>query len=80
MSCERTRSLLLLGSNPSDEGVLPSDCWLIPLCPSDHEGVRANIPWLIPLCPSDREGVRARSLECVHQLMGFYPRSKEHTL
>jgi hypothetical protein len=70
------KSLLLLGSNPSDQDDLAKELEPILLSPNDREGDLANIPSLIRLCPNDHAVVLARSLEHVHRLVGSYPRSQ----
>src|SRR5207248_6719799 len=71
-NCSCIKSLLRLGSSPSDEDDLAKELERRLRSPNDHEGVLANILCLIRLCPNDHEGVLVRSLEHVHRLVGFY--------
>src|SRR2546429_7911793 len=72
-NCCCIKSLLRLGSSPSDQDALVKELERSLRSPNDHEGVLANILCLIRLCPNDHEGVLARSLEHVHRLMWLYP-------
>jgi len=78
-NCYCIKSLLLLGSSPSDEDALAKRLEQILLSPNDREGILANILYLIRLCPNDHEGVLAKSLELFHRLVGSYQTSHSFT-
>jgi hypothetical protein len=71
-NCYCIKSLLLLGSNLSDQDDLAKRLEPILLSPSDREGALANILYLIQLCPNDHAAVLARSLEHFHRLVEVY--------
>ncbi len=71
-SCYCIKSLLLLGSNLSDQDDLAERMEPILLSPSERAGDLANIPYLIQLRPNGHEDALVRSLELVHRLVGLY--------
>src|SRR5581483_2351104 len=66
--------LLLRGLNQNG---LETKRRVIQLCRSDREDGLASIRCLIRPCPNGHEVVLAKPFECVHQLVGLYPRSKQ---
>ena len=66
------KSLLRLGSNPSDQADLAKGLEPTLLSPNDREGAHANILYLIRLCPNAHEVVLVRLLEHVHRLVEVY--------
>ncbi len=67
------KSLLRLGSNPSDQDDLAKGLEPTLLSPNDRAGARANILSLIRLCPNAHEVVLVRLLEHFHRLVEVYP-------
>src|SRR5216684_2020067 len=71
-NCSVIRSLLLHGSNPSEQdGVAQVPSLTVPFR-NDREDDHANILCLIRLCPNDLVGVLGRSFEHIHRLVELY--------
>src|SRR5215472_9403275 len=75
-NCYCIKSLLLLGSNPSDQDDRAKRLEPIFLSPNDRAVVLANILYLIRRCPNDRAVVLTRSLEHFHRLVKLLANSQ----